>query len=172
VQADAVADAGRRQHLHQTRREEFGIAQLEGVERPLLAQFLRQGGKEGREALDQCRRLFDQAARQWRHLEDQRPRLGAKAFQTRHDEFAGSDGGVEEVRVGHLSPPLVVAHHGITDQRRRLHDEAEMVRHLLCVALVLHRGDRRIERAVEADRAQQRDLRIGRQALLAERDCG
>jgi hypothetical protein len=74
------------------------------------------------------------------------------------------------MRVGHLPPPLLVAHHGIADQRRRLHDKAEMIRHLLRIALVLHRGDGRIEGPVEADRAQQRDLRIGRQALLAERD--
>ena len=133
------------------------------------AQFLRQGGEERRQPLDQGRRLLDQAARQRRDLEDQRARLGAEAFQAGHDELAGGDGGVEEVRIGHLPSPLLVAHHGVADQGRRLHDEAEVVRHLLRVALVLDRRDRRIERPVEADRAQQRDLGIGGQALLAER---
>ena len=90
------------------------------------AELPRQGGEERRQPLDQRRRLLDQAARQRRDLEDQRTRLGAEAFEAGHDELAGGDGGIEEVRVGHLPPPLLVAHHRIADQRRRLHDEAEM----------------------------------------------
>ena len=50
-------------------------------------------------------RLFDQAARQRRDLEDQGARLGAKAFEAGHDELAGGNGGIEEVGIGHLPSP-------------------------------------------------------------------
>ena len=49
------------------------------------AQFLRQGGEERRQPLDHRPGFLDQATRQRRHLEDQRARLGAEAFEAGHE---------------------------------------------------------------------------------------
>ena len=135
----------------------------------MLAELPRQGGEERGQALDERGALFDQSARQRRDLEDQGARLGAKAFEAGYDELAGGNGGVEEVGIGHLPSALLVAHHRIANQRRRLHNETEMIRHLMGIALVFDHGERRVERAIETDGAQQGDLGIGRQALAAQR---
>ena len=145
VQADAIAHIRSRQHAHQPGSQQFGVAQFDRVERQVLAELARQGREERSHPLDQHGRFSDQLPRQRRDLKDQGTRLGTESLEARHDELAGGDGGVEEMRIGHFPSPVLIAHHGIADQRGRLHDETEAVRHLRCIARILDRGDWRVE---------------------------
>ena len=171
VQADAVADLGCGQHLHQPRGQQLRIAQLKGIERPVPADLPRQRGKEHRQPLDQRWRPPRPAtARQRRDLEHQRAGLCArdlrgKAATNSRVAMAAS----RKCGLGTFPRPSSSRITRIADQRRRLHHEAEIIRHLVGVAPIFDGGDRRVEGPVEADRSQQRDLRIGRQTLAAQR---
>ena len=89
------------------------IAQFQGIERPVLSQFARQGIKKRRQPLDQCALLVDQFPWQGRDLEHQRPGLGAQPLQAGHDELARGDRGIEKMRIGYPPPPVLTAHQGI-----------------------------------------------------------
>ena len=127
-----------------------------------------QGGQQGTDAVDERGHVGQQRARQRADLEHQCADLVTQALQRRLDEFLHRQIGVQKRRVRRHAAPVFGAHQGVAHQSRRFDNEAEPGRHLRGVLRVLAGGERAVERAIQADGAEQRVLAVGRQPFLRQ----
>jgi hypothetical protein len=75
---------------------------------------------------------------------------------------------IQKTRIERNRFAALGAHRGIRDESGRFDDEAEVVGHLLRIAQIVGDGERRIKRAVDADRTQQRMRAVSGEAVARQ----
>ena len=173
VQAQAVGGAAAPEYVgevpHVFGRQPLGVAHLHG------RHGIGRGGREGGLGLQQCAQAFqhlgqavEQAPGQGAQLEHQGAGARAQAFERGRHELLRGQLRVQEGGVGLARAAVLAAHEGVGHQAGRLHDEAEVPRHLGRVARVVAGREGAVEAAVDAHRAQQRVPGVDGQALLGQ----
>ena len=146
--------------------EEPGRAQLHGV-----ARARRERVEETVQTLDEGVGAAHQVQRHRGELEEQGPGLGPEPLHERPDHLVDGPGGVQEAGVG---PPDRgwVRIRGRRELPVGLDQEAEVVAHHVGVGAELRGRDGPVERAVDADGAQQRVAGVGGQAVAGQHRLG
>src|SRR5690606_5223509 len=111
------------------------------------------------------RHLVEELHWQGTQLKHQGTQLGAQSFERGFDEVVHRTCGIEKTRVRTKTTTSFVAQECISDECRRLYHEAEIVGHLHGIGCKLGRIEWTIVGAVDADAAQKRMLRVGRQTM-------